>query len=147
MSIHRIPLIRKVRDYYAYYLKEVENINRTDALVKRLKDLEKMLIKAIITCQTVVRNAQYTKSAVKLDIHAIARQNEELMRRNDEAIGLHDQHRYRLGERASKEHQKKRRVQHPLDAELEQRDEYLWEVHNTEVGVGSDRHDSTPISS
>lgn len=147
MSIHRIPLIRKVRDYYAYYLKEVENINRTDALVKRLKDLEKMLIKAIITCQTVVRNAQYTKSAVKLDIHAIARQNEELMRRNDEAIGLHDQHRYRLGERTSKEHQKKRRVQHPLDAELEQRDEYLWEVHNTEVGVGSDRHDSTPISS
>lgn len=147
MSIHRIPLIRKVRDYYTYYLKEIENINRTDALIKRLKELEKMLIKAIITCQTVVRNAQYTKSAVKLDMHAIARQNEELIRRNDEAIGLHDQHRYRLGERASKEHQKKRRVQHPLDAESEQRDDYLWEVHNAEVGVGSDRHESTPISS
>ena len=147
MSIHRIPLIRKVRDYYTYYLKEIENINKADALVKCFKDLEKMLIKTIITCQTVMRNAQHAKSAVKLDIHAIARQNEELMRRNDEAIGLHGQQRYRLGDKASKEQLKKRRVQHPLDMETEQRDDYLWEVQNTEIGVGSDGHESAPMSS
>lgn len=94
-----------------------------------------------------MRNAQHAKSAVKLDIHAIARQNEELMRRNDEAIGLHGQQRYRLGDKASKEQLKKRRVQHPLDMETEQRDDYLWEVQNTEIGVGSDGHESAPISS
>lgn len=148
MSVQRIPLIRKVKDCYTYYIKEIENINKTDALVRRLKDMEKMLIKAIISCQTIVKSAQNIKSTVKLDIYTIAKKNKELMQRNEEAIELQrrNQQSYRQGDKTSRDRPKKQRVQHHEDTDIDQRDDCPWDVQNADVGVGSDGHESTPTS-
>lgn len=151
MSIQRVPLIRKIKDCYRYYAKELENINKADALVKHLKDIEKTLIKTIISCQTVVRNAKSVKSAVKLDIYTIAKQNNELMRRNEEAIELQqrDHQRYsRSNDRVPRDQTKKQRPQHHMNTGVDTThgDEYLWDVQNTEIGVGSDGHESTSTS-